>query len=284
LPDDTPFRLIGILGAGVVGSALQAYLEEQGVAPVVYDPGLGLGRAEDIDEADLVFVCVPTPYHLDSGFDAAILNSAVAGLRGAKTVVIKSTVLPGTTNRLQDEHPQHRLLFNPEFLRERSAVSDFRDPDRQIVGFARECDRATAAAVLQMLPSAPYEAVVPARAAEMIKYACNSFLALKVTFANEMYDLANAIGVDYEDVRGGLAGDPRIGSSHLDVDDRGYRGYGGKCLPKDTMALLDFAREAGVPQQVLEAAHSVNLSLRGEAICNDLAEGGSLRGPADRAA
>jgi UDP-glucose 6-dehydrogenase len=109
----------------------------------------------------------------------------------------------------------------------------------------------------------------------MIKYACNAFLALKVTFANEMYDLARAIGVDYEDVRAGMAGDPRIGGSHLDVNDRGYRGYGGKCLPKDTMTLLDFAQEAGVPLQVLEAAHRVNLALRGEAICADLAEGGS---------
>ncbi len=268
---------IGIAGVGVVGSALRSYLRSGGIEPRVYDPALRLGAFADIDDAGLVFLCVPTPYHLDTGFDSSVLDATAAMLTGSKTVVIKSTVLPGTTCRLQAEYPQHRFLFSPEFLRETSAERDFVEPDRQIVGFARAGDRAVAQRVLELMPSAPYEAVMPARSAEMVKYATNAFLALKVIFANELHDLAQALDIDYADVRRGLAADARIGASHLDVGHGGYRGYGGKCLPKDTMSLLDLSREIGAPLQVLEAAHRVNLSLRGEAICEDLASGGARR-------
>jgi UDPglucose 6-dehydrogenase len=275
LPSKIKFCCPGIAGVGVVGGALRAYLQRRGLEPPLYDPGLGFTNVEALNSCDIVFACVPTPYHLDSGFDASVLDDAIGALKGEKTVVIKSTVLPGTTDRLQSDYPQHRFLFNPEFLREKTALADFLEPDRQIVGFSRRWDRELAQAVLDLLPRAPYEAVVPAAAAEMIKYATNAFLALKVIFANELYDLSSVLGIDYAEVRAGISADERIGDSHLDVDDRGYRGYGGKCLPKDTMALLDLSREFGVPLQVLEAAHRVNLSLRGEAICEDLATGGS---------
>ena len=275
MPESAKFERIGIIGVGVVGGALRAFLEKDGLRPLLYDPGLGLGSLADVDSADLVFACVPTPYRAGTGFDADALYETVAGLSGSKTIVIKSTVLPGTTDGLQDQYPQHRLLFNPEFLRESSAVEDFLQPDRQIVGFARQWHRPAAEAVLRLLPRAPYEAVVPSRSAELIKYATNSFLALKVIFGNELFDLSRALGIEYEDVRDGLAADLRVGPSHLDVHDAGYRGYGGKCLPKDTMALLDLARELEAPLRLLEAAHEVNLSLRGESILDDLAKGGA---------
>jgi UDPglucose 6-dehydrogenase len=271
------FERIGIIGVGIVGGALRAYFEARGIRPRLYDPGLGLGSLDEVDSADLVFACVPTPYHPGSGFDGEIMRGAIASLSGAKTIVIKSTVIPGTTDAIQESHPQHRVLFNPEFLREASAVEDFLKPDRQIVGYSRRWDLEAAQAVLRLLPSAPYKAVVPARAAELVKYASNSFLALKVTFANELYDLSRALGIDYADVKDGLAADARIGASHLDVHDSGYRGYGGKCLPKDTMALLDLARELEAPLRVLKAAHEVNLELRGESIYDDLAVGGADR-------
>ena len=275
MPESAKFERIGIIGVGVVGGALRAFLEKDGLRPLLYDPGRGLGSLADVDSADLVFACVPTPYRAGTGFDADALYETVAGLSGSKTIVIKSTVLPGTTDGLQDRYPQHRFLFNPEFLRESSAVEDFLRPDRQIVGFARQWHRPAAEAVLRLLPRAPYEAVVPSRSAELIKYATNSFLALKVIFGNELFDLSRALGIEYEDVRDGLAADLRVGPSHLDVHDGGYRGYGGKCLPKDTMALLDLARELEAPLRLLEAAHEVNLSLRGESILDDLAKGGA---------
>ncbi|HLF71894.1 MAG TPA: hypothetical protein VI759_07060 [Dehalococcoidia bacterium] len=256
----TDFNRIGIIGVGVVGGAVREYLEAEGLEPALYDPGKRLGSLAEIDTADLIFVCVPTPYVSGSGFDSSALESAFEVLRGEKTVVIKSTVLPGTTERLQAKYPQHRVLFNPEFLREATALDDFLQPDRQIVGHCGD-DAVLAQRILDLMPPAPHEAVVPARVAELTKYATNTFLAMKVIFANELHDLCLALGMDYEDVKRGFAADWRIADSHLDVNTGGYRGYAGKCLPKDTMALLDLAEDLGVSMSLLEAAHATNTAL-----------------------
>jgi UDPglucose 6-dehydrogenase len=157
----------------------------------------------------------------------------------------------------------HDLYFNPEFLREKTALADFLNPDRQIVGYGREDRREVAKEILRLMPRAPYEAVMPATEAELVKTATNSFLALKLMFANELYDLADALGVDYEVVRGGLAADQRIGGSHMSVMEGGYRGYGGKCLPKDTMGLIDLAEALGSPLELLKTAHRLNAQLKG---------------------
>ena len=256
------FSRVGIMGVGVVGGAVLNYFRLEGINPLLYDPGKNLGSIQQINEADLLYLCVPTPYVHGKGFDDSYLADAFSCLNGDKTVVIKSTVLPGTTLRYQQKYPNFKVLFNPEFLTEAHANDDFLDPDRQIVGFCDPSDAPIAAAVLEMLPPAPYEALVPASTAEMIKYATNSFLALKVIFGNEMSDLCEAAGVDYEEVRKGISVDKRIGDSHFRVDDAGYRGYGGKCLPKDTMSLLDLADDLGIPMRLLEAAHEVNMRLR----------------------
>ena len=248
------------MGVGVVGGAVRNYLELTGIQPLLYDPGKGLGSLKEINEAELVYICVPTPYVAGVGFDDSAVDEALGHLRGGKTIVIKSTVLPGTTEKFQRLYPHQTILFNPEFLREASANEDFLTPDRQIVGFLG-VDSDLATAILDTLPSAPYEAVVPAAVAEMTKYATNSFLALKVIFANEMFDLCSALGVDYELVKQGISVDKRIGDSHFNVLDSGYRGYGGKCLPKDTMSLLDLADDAGIEMKLLQAAHDVNLRL-----------------------
>jgi UDPglucose 6-dehydrogenase len=252
---------IGVIGAGVVGGAVIDYFVANGYETTVYDPFKGLGSSEELDAAETIFICVPTPYRQDSGFDLSAVVESVALLGGSKTVVVKSTVIPGTTASLQERFPHHTLLFNPEFLRENSAALDFITPDRQIVGYC-EGGRAAAEALLGLLPRAPYEAVMPASAAELTKYATNSFLAVKVIFGNQIYDLCSALGVDYEDVRDGLAADLRIGPSHLNVHGDGYRGYGGKCLPKDTLSLLDLAESLGVDLSVLSAASSANAALR----------------------
>jgi UDPglucose 6-dehydrogenase len=215
-----------------------------------------------IDEADFVFICVPTPYAPVRGFDRRPLLDAVRAVRRPAVIVIKSTVWPGTTEWLQDEFPQHRFLFNPEFLREANAVEDLMRPDRQIVGYT-ERSRGDAEAVLALLPAAPVVRVCDAREAELAKYVANSFLAVKVSFSNEVYDLCERIGVDYGVVRDIVAADPRIGPSHMEVFHDGYRGYGGKCLPKDSKALIDLAADAGTDMFVLRAADAVNTILLG---------------------
>jgi UDPglucose 6-dehydrogenase len=253
---------IGIIGDGVVGGALRAWFESQHAPVHSYDPPKGLRDHDGIDAAKVVFVCVPTPYEAGRGFDHSYLLHAMGSIPGAKLVVIKSTVLPGTTDELQRRYPQHRLMFNPEFLREASAIDDMAHPDRQIVGVTHQSE-ADADAVLGLLPPAPYVRVCTAQAAEMAKYVANSFLAVKVSFANEISDLCERIGIDYDATRDIVAADPRIGASHFDVDADGYRGYGGKCLPKDSKALLDLAAHVGIDLDVLRAADAVNARVIG---------------------
>ena len=248
---------IGIIGDGVVGGALRAWFESQGADVHSYDPPKGLRDRAVIDEANVVFVCVPTPYDAVRGFDHSYLLDAMGSITGCKLVVVKSTVLPGTTDELQRRYPQHRLIFNPEFLREASAVDDMAHPDRQIAGVTVQSAR-DGEAVLALLPPAPFVRVCSARQAEMAKYVANSFLAIKVSFANEVSDLCERLGIDYAATRDIVAADHRIGASHLDALADGYRGYGGKCLPKDSKALLGLAERAGVEMDVLAAADAVN--------------------------
>jgi UDPglucose 6-dehydrogenase len=253
-------ELIGIIGDGIVGGSLRAYLQEQGATVRVYDPPKGHDDLASVNEAATVFVCVPTPYVPGRGFDDGHLLQAVAGITGSKTVVIKSTVLPGTTMLLQERYPQHRFMFNPEFLREATAYRDFVEPDRQIVGVTHE-SAGEGPRLMAMLPRAAYELICPAGEAEMGKYAANAFLAVKVSYANEIFDLCQRLRLDYSAVRDIVAADARIGASHMDVHDSGYRGYGGKCLPKDSKSLLDLAHSVGIELEVLRAADRVNAIL-----------------------
>lgn len=244
---------IGIIGVGMVGGAMYAYYPNA----LVYDPIRYPNTKEQIKQADIFFVCVPTPHVPGIGCDTSIVEEVMRWIPEGKTVVIRSTVIPGTTDRLQKAFPHHRMLFNPEFLDELTAVENFKNPNRQIIGFTPE-SKSVANDVLAMLPSAPYRTIMPAMAAETVKYFGNSFYASKVVFANQIYDLCQKIEVNYDTIREAVAADPRIGPSHLMVWHKGYRGYGGKCLPKDTKALIHFAREHGVPLRALEMVDSIN--------------------------
>jgi UDPglucose 6-dehydrogenase len=253
---------IAVIGAGVVGGSVVRYFSEKSIPCGVYDPPKGETDGGVIENAEIVFVCVPTPYTPGRGFNDSYLQEALRMIAGAKTVVIKSTVLPGTTELLQERYPQHRFLFNPEFLREATAYDDFVRPDRQVVG----CTSASAddaGTVMALLPRAPFERICSSGEAEMAKYVANSFLAVKVIYANEVYALCERLRIPYEEVRDIVAGDVRIGGSHMDVFASGYRGYGGKCLPKDSKALLDLARSVSVQMEVLSAADRVNGELIG---------------------
>ncbi len=252
--------VIGVMGLGVVGGAVHYYFERSGYSLRIFDPHKRLGSVEAINEADVVFVCVPTPYRPGSGLDDSALEDAVSRLTGSKVVVIKSTVLPGTTEGFQSRYTQHCFLFNPEFLREGFARVDFLRPDRQIVGYTAQ-SRHLVEPLFSMLPKAPYTRTMVARESELVKYMTNAFLAVKVIFSNELFDLATALDIDFDLVREAVGADARIGPSHLDVFDGGYRGYGGKCLPKDVRALLALGGRLGVPLRLLLTADRVNASL-----------------------
>ncbi|MBI2024704.1 MAG: UDP-glucose/GDP-mannose dehydrogenase family protein [Candidatus Harrisonbacteria bacterium] len=265
---------IGIVGVGWVGAQLKRYFEEfrgykSGEDLFAYDidPKKCVG---DLNKADIIFLTVPTPRDPQTGVcDTSIVDSAIKKIPGEKIIVIKSTVPPGTTERLQKEHPQHKMLFNPEFLSEKTAWHDMLRPDRQIVGFTEKSMDA-AHLVLSLLPKAPFmspwgvstyqQTRIAATEAELIKYAGNVYFAQKVNWANALAAVSEKLGANYENVRKGMSADHRIGDSHLDVTHGGYRGFGGYCFPKDLSAFMAFAKEQGLHNvhDLLKAAWDFN--------------------------
>ena len=246
---------IGIMGVGMVGGTLRRYLEEirkfqRGKNLFLYDTDPRKGNDDDINLADIIFVSVPTPEGSDGSANLSILEDAFKKIAENKIVVIKSTVPPGTSEFLNDKYPKHKVLFNPEFLTEANAWTNMLNPERQLVGWTKN-NQVAAAIVLSILPQAPLMSPSPdlnltATEAEIIKYAANVFLTRKVTFANAIFDLASHHKADYKNIKLGIASDPRIGSSHLDVDYHGYRGYGGYCFTKDTSALISHLDKSGL--------------------------------------
>ena len=252
--------IIGIIGVGFVGGALKKYFQSKKCPLVVYDKYKELGSPETVNQADIVFIATPTPYRPKKGFDLSSVESAIKILQGSKVVVLKSSVVPGITDALQTKYPKHKFLFNPEFLREVSAYEDLIHPDRQILGVTNKSKK-IAEQIIKLLPKAKYEKIMPAKEAEMVKYMANSFLALKVVFANEFFEIAKKLKVDYKGVSQAVGKDLRIGESHLSVEHGGYRGYGGTCFPKDVNALIEHATKSGVKTPLLKAMRAVNRKL-----------------------
>ena len=247
---------IGIVGLGMVGGALVDYFKKkENYKLFIYDKYKEVGSIEEVNEADYIYICVPTPY--ENGCNTNILEEVINQIKDEKAIIIKSTVIPGTTEHLQKKYPQHNFLFNPEFLTEMTADQDMSYPDRQIVGYT-ERSYTIAKEVLLQLPLAPFERIVPATDAEMIKYAGNAWFSVKVAFVNQIYDLCEKKGIDYKTVLEGMSADKRIGRTHLKVMHKGYRGYGGKCLPKDIKALIHFAKQAGISIPTLESVDDYN--------------------------
>lgn len=256
-------KKIGIVGGGFVGSTIAGFYTQRGHDVRVYDKYKTSQPVEEVLRQDFIFLAVPTPFEgkIDlSAMDDAM--SAVAEADHGKIVVIKSTVTPGTTERYQRQYPHLNIIFNPEFLTESTADQDFGYPDRQIVGYT-ERSYSVAGDVLQLLPLAPFSRLVPATVAEAVKYFGNNWFAVKVVFANQMYELCEKLGVPYDVVKECVTADKRIGPSHLDVWHKGYRGYGGKCLPKDIRAMIKFAEEQGLDLKLLKVAEEINNELTG---------------------
>lgn len=251
---------IGIMGVGMVGGALKRFFDELHVPLYVYDKYKKLGSVEEVNKADVVFICVPTPYDRKKGFLLTHVSEAIRSLCGEKIVVIKSTVIPGTTESFQKKYPQHSFLFNPEFLVEATAYENMVHPDRQIVGYT-EKSKNLSEKILSFLPKAPFVSIISSTEAEMVKYTNNTFLATKVIFANQIYDLCKSLHINYDNIKECVAADPRIGKSHMDVAHRGYRGYGGKCFPKDMKAFIQFAKTKKVDLKLHKLVDGINEKL-----------------------
>lgn len=247
----------------------------------IYEPGLDrlvaenvaagrLGFSDDLAAtvagAEAVFIAVGTPTrrgdgHADVSYVNAAAEQVARALTGYAVVVTKSTVPVGTGRRIAEIMRRARpdldfdVASNPEFLREGSAIGDFMRPDRVVIG----TDSERARDVLRRLYRPLYLIEAPIlftslEAAELTKYAANSFLAMKVTFINEMADLCEKVGADVHDVARGIGLDGRIGRKFLHPGP----GFGGSCFPKDTLALMRIAQDWGAPSRLVEATVAVN--------------------------
>ena len=254
---------IGIIGVGMVGGALNRYFGSVGVKTLLYDKFKHKGSPEEINKAEIIFVCVPTPYQkrADQGFDLSAVEEALNIIEDKKIVILKSTVWPGTTENFQKKYPRHKILFNPEFLSEATADKDMRQPDIQIVGYTKK-SKLVAKRILEILPHAPFSRLAPATEAEAVKYFHNVHGAVKVIFANQMFDLCHALKINYDIVKECAAASKHIKTDmYLNVWQGKYRGYGGSCFPKDIRALIQFGDKKGVDLTLLKTVEKINNQL-----------------------
>ena len=250
---------IGIVGGGFVGSAT-SLLKCPDIDMITYDldparcSPIGTTK-EDLLTCDLVFVCVPTPSYESGACNTNIVERCIAGLKdiGIKNIVLRSTVPPGTSERLD-------VMFMPEFLTEANWRTDFYECSTWVFGCQNDEQKIIIQSMLDKAQAAGSikhnnTIFVSRKEAELIKYVRNNFLALKISFFNEIAALCKAIGADYDSVKDGVILDGRIGKSHTAVPGPdGHHGYGGTCLPKDTSALLHFMTTNGVDSHIVKGA------------------------------
>jgi UDPglucose 6-dehydrogenase len=257
---------IGFIGQGWIGKNYADDFESRGFDVVRYaleEPYRANERL--IAECDIVFIAVPTPT-TPEGFDDSALRAVLPLVGPQKIAVIKSTVLPGTTEKIARLFPDIFVLHSPEFLVEATAAYDAAHPNRNIIGTPNmdASWREKAQTVLDILPVAPYAAIMPVRDAEFVKYAGNCYLFTKVMFMNILHDTVTAAGSDWDQVREALVHDPRIGTSHTEPVHKSGRGAGGHCFIKDFEAFRSL-HLAGVEDAygaaVLDALKDKNIEL-----------------------
>jgi nucleotide sugar dehydrogenase len=269
-------KKIGIIGRGFVGSAVEFGFSAQTGCDAevrVYDkdPSKSIHTLTDtVNKSDFIFLSVPTPSNPDGSMHLGILESALQDIesvnkRSNNIVLIRSTIIPGTTKKLQNKFKKLNLVFNPEFLTERSAKFDFINQARFILGGRKKYTRMVADLYKWRFGEATPCIETNFETAELVKYMNNCFFATKVSFLNEMKQVADKAGVDWDLAVEGFVRDGRIGHSHLSVPGPdGKFGFGGSCFPKDIQAMINFGDELNLDLTTLKGAWQTNLKVRPE--------------------
>ncbi len=257
---------IGFIGQGWIGRNYADDFEARGLTVVRYAlEEAYIMNKDTISLCDIVFIAVPTPT-TEKGFDDSIVRSAMSLIGKGKTAVIKSTIVPGTTESIQDENPDIFVFHSPEFLVEKTAAYDAAHPNRNIVGIPKDNQayQEKAHKILSVLPKAPYEAIMNSRDAEFVKYAGNCYLFTKVMYMNMLYDLVSTMRGDWNKIREAFVQDPRIGASHTEPIINEKRGAGGHCFIKDFEAfrgMYDTYVQDKTGSSVLESLAHKNIKL-----------------------
>lgn len=256
---------VGVIGNGFVGES-QAFAFSPTTDLRIYDvdPLKATHTKQEIDECDFVFVCVPTPMKKDGTQDLSYIERVFESAAFGPIYIIKSTILPGTTEMLNEKYHNLSIIFSPEFLTERTAKLDMLTQARIILGGEKwMTDKAKI--LFEQRFKNKHIIQTDSTTAELVKYMNNTFFATKVSIMNEFKLLADAIGADWQTALYGFAADGRIGDSHLHVPGPdGKLGYGGTCFPKDVNALLTFAEDKGIKLNTILGGWETNLHVRPE--------------------
>ena len=265
--------IIGIVGQGYVGTAIKSGFEKH-YELETYDKfntsKSSVNLQDLVSRCSIIFICVPTPMNKDGSCHTGIVESVVSEINevtmgwnevyskdNKPIVVIKSTVPPGTTDRLHKKYKNLDVIFNPEFLTEANFLEDFKNQSRIILGGIRRGTTKLRQVYSKVFPHATI-VKTNAKYAETVKYFINCFLATKVSFANEMKILCDKLDIDYDKVVEYATYDERLGKSHWAVPGPdGDYGYGGHCLPKDVSAIVNAYEDMKLLQAVIEVNKKV---------------------------
>lgn len=266
---------IGIIGRGFVGGAVQfGFSANTGCDAEVRvydkDPNRSLNTLEEVvNESDFIFLSVPTPANPDGSVNLDIVDEALSSvnevIKKDNIILLRSTMTPGSTEKFQKKYPQLKLVFNPEFLTERSAKFDFINQSRYVLGGNPKHTAEVANMYRWRFGKSISIVETNTATAELIKYMNNCFFATKVSFMNEMKLVSDACDADWESAVDGFIRDGRIGHSHLNVPGHdGKLGFGGVCFPKDILAMIDLGKILGLEMHTLKGAWKTNLEVRPE--------------------
>lgn len=266
---------IGIIGRGFVGAAVQfGFSPNTGCNAElrIYDknPSRSQNSLNDVvNKSDFIFLSVPTPANLDGSINLEIVDEALSSVNNIiekdNIILLRSTMIPGSTRGFQKKYPKLNLVFNPEFLTERSAKFDFINQSRYILGGNPKHTLKVANLYRWRFGESISVIETNSDTAELIKYMNNCFFATKVSFMNEMKLVADACGADWNCAVDGFIADGRIGHSHVNVPGHdGKFGFGGVCLPKDIMAMINYGKSLGLNMHTLIGAWEANLEVRPE--------------------
>ena len=266
---------IGIIGNGFVGSSVAFGFSPQTGCDAevkIYDKDETKSThklTDVVNDSDYIFLSVPTPSNKDGSMNLDIVKQALQDIsevneRDDNVVLLRSTVTPGTTRKLQEQFDNLRIVFNPEFLTERSAKYDFINQSRVILGGDGGVHETAELFRWRFGESMPIIETTW-ETAELIKYMCNCFFATKVSFMNEMYQIAEKCDVDWETALDGFVRDGRVGHSHMNIPGPdGKLGFGGSCFPKDVQAIINFGETLGVNMNTVRGVWETNLEVRPE--------------------
>jgi len=269
---------VGIIGQGFVGSAIREGLKDfYEISTYDIDPDKCNSTHQEVClTSNIIFVCIPTPMRKSGECDTRLLEKVVLRIdsecrnsveKNSPTLVLKSTIPPGTTKKINNSISLD-VCFSPEFLTEANSFNDFKNQTRIIIGGDPSINCRGAKKVKSMFrkpfPEIPI-VITKSETAEMVKYFINCFLATKVTFANEMYQICSAANIDFDKICEYALYDPRIGKSHLSVPGPdGDLGFGGHCFPKDLAAMIYFGSENDVVTSFLGSVQKKNNHLRSD--------------------